>query len=103
MKKSRVKLLLVCMPGRTMFFQSMCVPRQRNAYISCTLWKRSSIRYLVAEFLQGNISVSSCLNRYLLAPLICCALLIVVIFFYHGPCFSIPESGLCCCGSFTLE
>src|SRR6218665_1344920 len=51
---------------------------------------RYNVRLLVAK---SQVSVSSCLNRYLPAPLVRCALLIVIIFLYHGSVLLYPRIG----------
>jgi|SRR6218665_2339212 len=61
-------------------------------YIGLKNTKATIVRYRVVKFLLQRFS--SCLHRYLRAPLVRCALLIVVIFLYHGPvqCTSLSQN-----------
>ena len=47
--------------------------------------------YLINAFAE-DISVRSCINRYLLYSLVRCTLLIAVIFLYVGPAFLYPRT-----------
>src|SRR6218665_2656111 len=63
-----------------------------------------TIYYLFSIVYECIVYVSSCLNRYLLAPLVRCALMIAVIFLYLGPVLLYPRTRkICSCGSCTLE